>query len=91
MENDVIFLVIKVLRLFFVVFLFINLGVASNADEQSSLSASSAIERLLDGSGHDEESKTCCKKCRKGLACGDSCISKKKTCTKPKGCACQIK
>ena len=54
MENDVIFLVIKVLRLFFVVFIFIDLGVASNADEQRRLSASSAIERLLDGSGHDE-------------------------------------
>ena len=29
----------------------------------------------------------CCKTCKKGKACGDSCIAKSKTCTKPKGCA----
>ena len=30
----------------------------------------------------------CCKICRKGKACGDSCISRSKTCNKGKGCAC---
>lgn len=30
----------------------------------------------------------CCKVCKKGKACGDSCISKNKTCHKPPGCAC---
>lgn len=30
----------------------------------------------------------CCKICRKGKACGDSCISKSKTCHKGPGCAC---
>ena len=30
----------------------------------------------------------CCKVCRKGKACGNSCISKTKTCTKAPGCAC---
>lgn len=30
----------------------------------------------------------CCKVCSKGKACGDSCISRKKTCHKPPGCAC---
>ena len=30
----------------------------------------------------------CCKICKKGKACGDTCISKSKTCHKPKGCAC---
>jgi endonuclease YncB( thermonuclease family) len=30
----------------------------------------------------------CCMICRKGKACGDSCISRKKTCHKPPGCAC---
>ncbi len=30
----------------------------------------------------------CCKTCRKGKACGDSCISRAKTCRKPPGCAC---
>ena len=31
---------------------------------------------------------TCCTTCKKGKACGNSCISAKKTCHKPKGCAC---
>ncbi len=30
----------------------------------------------------------CCKTCRKGKACGDSCISRTKTCRKAPGCAC---
>jgi hypothetical protein len=31
----------------------------------------------------------CCKICRKGQACGNSCISWDKTCHRPPGCACQ--
>lgn len=34
------------------------------------------------------DSKKCCKVCKKGKACGDSCIAKSKTCTKGPGCAC---
>ena len=30
----------------------------------------------------------CCKVCKKGKACGDSCIARDKKCTKGKGCAC---
>ncbi len=30
----------------------------------------------------------CCKICRKGQPCGNSCISRKYTCRKPPGCAC---
>jgi hypothetical protein len=30
----------------------------------------------------------CCKVCSTGKACGDSCISKKYTCHKKSGCAC---
>lgn len=30
----------------------------------------------------------CCKVCKKGKACGDSCIARDRTCTKGKGCAC---
>ncbi len=33
--------------------------------------------------------QVCCKVCTSSKACGDSCISKDKTCTKPPGCACQ--
>ena len=32
--------------------------------------------------------QSCCKICRKGKACGNSCISRSYTCTKPPGCAC---
>ncbi len=32
--------------------------------------------------------RECCRTCRKGKACGDSCIAKTSTCTKPPGCAC---
>lgn len=30
----------------------------------------------------------CCKVCKKGKACGDSCIAESSRCTKPPGCAC---
>ena len=30
----------------------------------------------------------CCKICRKGKACGNSCIARTKTCHRPLGCAC---
>ena len=30
----------------------------------------------------------CCRVCSKGKACGDSCIKREYTCTKPRGCAC---
>ena len=32
--------------------------------------------------------QACCKYCKKGKPCGDSCISRSKTCHKGKGCAC---
>lgn len=31
---------------------------------------------------------SCCKQCSKGKACGDSCISRDKSCRKGPGCAC---
>ena len=30
----------------------------------------------------------CCKVCSKGQACGDTCISREKSCHKGRGCAC---
>ncbi len=32
--------------------------------------------------------QACCKICKKGKACGNTCISRAKTCQKPPGCAC---
>jgi len=34
------------------------------------------------------EGAGCCKTCKKGKACGDTCIAKNASCSKPKGCAC---
>lgn len=34
------------------------------------------------------QAAACCKICRKGKACGDSCIKRSYSCTKPRGCAC---
>tara|TARA_B100000424_G_scaffold212528_1_gene169981 strand:- start:48 stop:305 length:258 start_codon:yes stop_codon:yes gene_type:complete len=36
----------------------------------------------------DSSNPYCCKICKKGKACGDSCINKNYTCRKPPGCAC---
>ncbi|MDB4962548.1 MAG: hypothetical protein JWP01_2547, partial [Myxococcales bacterium] len=35
-----------------------------------------------------QPSRSCCKVCSSGCACGDSCISCSKTCHKGRGCAC---
>ena len=35
-----------------------------------------------------EASIACCRVCKKGKACGDSCIKDTYNCSKPKGCAC---
>jgi hypothetical protein len=35
-----------------------------------------------------EKPESCCRRCGKGKACGDSCISRRFTCHKPPGCAC---
>lgn len=33
-------------------------------------------------------STSCCRVCRTGKACGNSCISRDRTCRQPRGCAC---
>jgi endonuclease YncB( thermonuclease family) len=45
-------------------------------------------KRLSDSRAKSEPAAQCCKKCRKGKACGNSCISRRYTCRKPPGCAC---
>ena len=35
-----------------------------------------------------EVARTCCKICRKGKACGNSCIARDRNCHQPPGCAC---
>ncbi len=44
-----------------------------------------AVPGCSDGTG---TGSGCCKVCRDGKACGDSCIAKDKTCNVGPGCAC---
>ena len=50
------------------------------------------VEPICTASGHagaiPADAMDCCKTCRKGKACGDTCIARNKKCTKPPGCAC---
>lgn len=52
------------------------------------LLASSAPLVTACDSPTDEGGTACCKVCRTGKACGDSCISRTDTCRKSGGCAC---
>lgn len=48
-------------------------------------------EPVLDrgfGAEWPQLAQACCKTCRKGKACGNSCIARDKTCRKGPGCAC---
>lgn len=47
-----------------------------------SLSVSASVSGCDDGTG------PCCRVCREGKACGDTCISRDATCTRGPGCAC---
>lgn len=46
------------------------------------------IEASTEECNNTQVAMGCCKICRKGKACGDSCISRSKTCHKGPGCAC---
>ena len=52
----------------------------------SSLSAQEGLPQEL--SPAQPQLAVCCNICRKGKACGNSCISRAYTCHKPPGCAC---
>lgn len=57
------------------------------------ISAVSAADPVISGSNPTTQTgpaqfAACCKICRAGKACGDSCIKRSYTCHKPPGCAC---
>lgn len=56
-------------------------------DEQRSHPFWGTVDRLS-GEGVVIWDAACCKVCRKGKACGDSCISRSYQCHKGRGCAC---
>jgi len=48
-----------------------------------------SFAELIDKSPVHKLAQACCKICRSGQACGNSCISWAKTCRVGPGCACQ--
>jgi len=56
----------------------------------SAAPASSELLRSLGVSARSPHNvaQACCKVCKKGKACGDTCISRDKQCHTPPGCAC---
>lgn len=54
------------------------------------LEASAACEPLVLDAMPDEAilAQGCCRVCRTGKACGNSCINRSYTCHQPPGCAC---
>ncbi len=58
---------------------------------QSELCAAGGVPGApqVEGSADVPPPNTCCKVCRASKACGDSCISRSKVCTKSAGCACR--
>jgi len=43
---------------------------------------------VAEAAATEEAPRECCKICRKGKACGDTCISRDRNCNEPPGCAC---
>ena len=65
-------------------------GLASSPEPVGAVSAEAAIDYLrgLSATGKEQVADSCCKRCSKGKACGDSCISRDRSCKKGPGCAC---
>ncbi|CUH62685.1 hypothetical protein TG4357_00248 [Thalassovita gelatinovora] len=69
--------------------LFICTAFASGTWADTAAPAGDLIDKLQRAQDHAPiYSASCCKTCRKGKACGNSCISKSKSCHKGGGCAC---
>lgn len=71
---------------------------AQATPEASAISVLAALEeakgaaaepcQLEAGTGDMLLAQGCCRVCRTGKACGNSCISRNYTCRQPRGCAC---
>ena len=61
---------------------------AQSLKPETLVDPTSAVERLLNLDDGVTWSATCCKRCSKGKACGNSCISRSYQCHKGVGCAC---
>ncbi len=56
--------------------------------EEGRVDQSCASSELNDNTFNIIATGGCCKVCRKGKACGNSCINKNYSCQQPPGCAC---
>lgn len=71
-----------------------NPRIVSCTEVHSALEASTLLAEMKQRLGSSPNmsrpatAAACCKICRKGKACGDSCIARWKTCRKEPGCAC---
>lgn len=61
--------------------LLLAMTAASLGDEAAAADSASEWQPVTSSAG-------CCKVCRKGKACGNSCIARDKQCHQPPGCAC---
>jgi len=61
---------------------------ASKSNAPVASPSSSSSQQAKKASPPPRQTKTCCRTCRKGKACGNSCIARNKTCLKGPGCAC---
>jgi hypothetical protein len=57
----------------------------SAAEEQNPTEPSSEATEMPESS---QTSGACCRTCRKGKACGDTCVARDRECTVAPGCAC---
>lgn len=64
---------------------------SSTPSSTTSRLAAHGLTSLLQRSPTAELAQRCCKTCRKGKACGDSCIARTKTCRVGPGCACNAR
>lgn len=69
-------------------FLLLALLAASGAFVAPGPSSASAIAGKVCMAPAVDGVAQCCKVCRKGKACGDTCIARNLTCHRGKGCAC---
>lgn len=65
-------------------------GACTNDHGTFSLARSIPESGANDGGTESDSTRTCCKYCSIGKACGDSCISREFMCHQPAGCACDI-
>ena len=69
---------------------FVSSGNTATQAEPQQCPASTSIEQISveELKPGVQVAQRCCKICRKGKACGNSCIKRSYTCHQPPGCAC---